>query len=206
MKLLVAVLGLSLACAVPTSAATGPDPQPLAIRVQAENVEAIHLPSYDPEVPIAVVVTTARERSDELSLVASGPAGRSVRAPLARDANGVFNGTLALRDAGTWRLQLASRSGSLRTLTSQVMLDVEIPPPTNAGPIGWAVGSAVFIVFGGGGFLLLRRFAPAKPRPSRADEPALSPVSPASKPIAATFPGRAPRHPVGVNSAMGYET
>jgi hypothetical protein len=156
MKLLVAVFGLCLASGVPTLAATGPAPQPLSIRVHAETVEATHLPSYDPQAPIVVAVT-AEKPVDELSVVASGPAGRSLHVPLARGASGGFTGILTLSDPGGWRLQLASRNGTLRTVTSPVMLDVVSPPPSNAAPIGWAVGSAIFIVFGGGGFLLLRR-------------------------------------------------
>jgi hypothetical protein len=207
MKLLVAVLGLSLAGAAPASAAISSGPQPLAIRVQADNVEATHLPSYEPQAPIAVVVTVAKERNDQLSLVASGPAGHSLRVPLTRDANGAFNGTLSLGDQGLWRLQLASRAGALRTVTSPVMLDVESPPPSNAGPIGWAVGSAIFFVFGGGGFLLLRRLTPANSRPRSTVEPAHRPIEPAGGlAAAAAQPAYAKKHAVGLNSAISYET
>jgi len=157
MKLLVAVLGLSLASAEPALAAPGPAPQPLALRVRAENVEATHLPSYDPQVPIAVNVSADDERTDELSVVAAGPTGRLLRMPLARGTDGSFGGTMSLSDAGTWWLQLAARDGTLRTLTTPVALDVATPPPSNADAIGWAVGSAIFLVFGGGGFLVLRR-------------------------------------------------
>jgi hypothetical protein len=156
MKFLVAVLGLSLASAAPSLAAIGAAPQPLALRVRAENVEATHLPSYDPQAPIAVNVVADDKRTDELSVVAAGPTGRLVRVPLVRGTNGSFSGTVPLSDAGTWRLQLAASDGTLRTLTTPVALDVATPPPSNAAAIGWAVGSAIFLVFGGGGFVLLR--------------------------------------------------
>jgi len=207
MKLLVAVLGLSLACAAPTLAATDSGPQPLALRVQADNVEATHLPSYDPRQPIAVIVTAARERADELSVVAAGPAGRSLSVPLTRDENGAFIGTLSLSDPGLWRLVLASRSGTLRTLTSPVMLDVKQPPHSNAGSIGWAVGSTIFVVFGGGGFLLLRRSAPEKTRAVGANDTAHGPLRPASgAATGAAHPHPARKHPIGVTTAVGYET
>jgi hypothetical protein len=157
MKLVVAVLGLSLASAAPALAVTAPDPVPLAIRVEGDRAQATHLPAYDPSVPIAVTVTGTAKTGDDLSVVASGPAGRSTHLPLARGADGAFTGMLSLSDPGTWRLQLAARNGTLRTLTSPVMLDVQLPPPSNAGSIGWAVGSTIFIVLGGGGFLVLRR-------------------------------------------------
>ncbi len=163
MKLLVAVLGLCLASATPVLAATGAGSQLLAIRVNGDSAQATHLTAYDPQLPIAVSVAAGDRRTDELSVVASGPTGPSFRIPLVRSASGSFDGTLALGDAGTWRLQLAARDGTLRTLTSPVVLDVASPPPSNAVPIGWAVGSVIFIVFGGGGFLLLRREAGQEP-------------------------------------------
>jgi hypothetical protein len=157
MKLLAAVLVLCLTSATPALAATGAAPQPLAIRVQGDSVQATHLPAYDPRLPITISVAAGDKQTDELSVVAAGPAGQSLRVPLASGADGSFSGTLSLSDAGTWRLQLAARNGTLRTLTSPVVLDVASPPPSNAVPIGWAIGSVIFIVFGGGGFLSLRR-------------------------------------------------
>jgi len=157
MKLAVAVLGLSLASVAPAFAATGSAPQPLALRVRAENVEATHLPLYDPQTPIAVNVSAADKRTDDLTVVAAGPTGRLLRIPLVRGTNGTFTGTLSLTDAGTWRLQLAARNGTLRTLTTPVALDLATPARSKAAAIGCAVGSAIFLVFGGGGFLLLRR-------------------------------------------------
>jgi hypothetical protein len=156
MKLLVAVLGLLLASGAPALPATSAASQTLAMRVNGDGVQATHLPSYDPRVPIAVTVRAGEKRMDALSLLAYSPAGRTLNVSLARAADGLFAGSLSLPDEGRWRLQLASRDGTLRTLTAPVMLDVAAPP-SNAAPIGWAVGTAIFIVFGGGGFLLLRR-------------------------------------------------
>jgi hypothetical protein len=161
MKLVVAALGLCLASVSPALPATVADAQPLAVTVAGSSVRATHLPSYDPQIPIAV--TVAADQARDLSLVASGPAGRSRLVPLAHAANGSFGGRMSLNEPGTWRLQVAVRDGSVHTRTSPVMLLVAPPPPSNAAPIGWAVGIGIFIIFGGSGFLLLRRRVPAEP-------------------------------------------
>jgi hypothetical protein len=171
MKLLVAVLGLLLGSGAPALAATAAASQTLAMRVHGDGVQATHLPSYDPRVPIAVTVRAGEKRMDALSLLAYSPAGRSLNVPLTRAADGLFAGSLSLPDEGRWRLQLASRNGTLRTLTAPVMLDVAAPPPSNTAPVGWAVGTAIFIAFGGGGFLLLRR-AGRQARPFELDRAA----------------------------------
>jgi len=164
MKLLVALLGLCFAGAVPALAETSAAPQPVTIRLSGDAVAATHLPSYDPQQPIAVRVETGNERPGDLSLVASGPAGRSLQVPLVTDAGDSYRASMTLADVGTWRLQLAATSGALRTLTAPILLEVAAPPPSYAAAVGWAVGVGTFVIFGCGGFALLRRaFPPAPP-------------------------------------------
>jgi hypothetical protein len=162
MKISVAVLIICLAGIAPTAAA--PAAQPLSISHQAESAQATRLPAYDPSVPIQVSVReSAAVRPAAVRIDAAGPGGGALHVPLTRRPDGTFAGTLALASPGTWRLQLTSRSGSLDTTTAPVSLDVQTPPPSNAGAIGLAVGAGMFVVFGGGGFLLLVR-KPAETR------------------------------------------
>ncbi len=156
MKLWLAVVSIWLAVSVPAGAAESV--QPLAIVIHGDGAQATRLPEYDPRFPIAVRVSDTDQPSiTALTVVATGPAGQAVRSALTRDTDGTFSGSITLADPGSWNLRLTSRSGSLSTDTTPVTLDVQAPPPSNAPAIGFAVGSAIFIVVGGGGFLLLRR-------------------------------------------------
>jgi hypothetical protein len=162
MKLWAALLAACLATAVPAGAAQSS--QPLSITIHGDGAQATRLPEYDPSLPIAIRVTDTDPRTiSELTVVARGPAGNSIRMPLTRDADGTYSGSLALSDPGPWSLHLTSRAGSLSTDTTPVLLAVQAPPPSNAPFIGVAVGAAIFIVIGGGGFLLLRRLAGPRP-------------------------------------------
>jgi hypothetical protein len=161
MKLLLAVLGLSLVAGAP---ALGQTAQSLSISLHGDGAQATQLPQYDPAAPIAVHVMNGDGRPpDALTIVAVGPAGERLRAPLARAGDGTFSGTITLGDEGSWRVNLAASSGSVRTDTTPVTLDVEAPPPSNAWMIGLAVGAAIFLMVGGSGFLLLRRLGDAGP-------------------------------------------
>jgi hypothetical protein len=160
MKLLVAVLGGCLAVSAPALAAA--PSQPLSIRVQGDGAQATRLAAYDPAVPIAITVTNSGAHIDALSIVATGPAGESMRIPLSRIAGETFSGSLTLDDPGAWRLQLTSQTGALHTGMTPVPLNVAVPSPSDAAAVGFAVGAGMFIVIGGSGFLVLRRFsAPA---------------------------------------------
>jgi len=161
MKLLVALLGVWLAAGAPAVAAGAP--QPLSISVHGQGAQATLLPEYEPGAPIAVTVTNrGAQHLDALTVVASGPAGESIRMPLSRAADGTYTGSLALSDEGAWRLRLTSRAGSLSTDTTPISLAVQAPPPSNAWLTGVAVGAAVFLIVGGSGFFILRRTVGAR--------------------------------------------
>jgi hypothetical protein len=156
-KLPIAVLGLYLAAVAPASAQTAQH-QVLSISLHGDGARATQLSQYDPSVPLSVEVTdSGHARIDELAIVAQGPNGESLRTPLARGADSAYRGSLTLDDQGMWRVHLSSRVGTLRTDTTPVTLDVETPPPSNAWMTGLAVGAAVFLIVGLGGFFVLRR-------------------------------------------------
>jgi hypothetical protein len=171
MKLLVALLGLWLAAAIPAGAAQDAGTQPLSIGVHGDGAQATQLPTYDPNLPIAISVSNRDgQRVDALTVAAVGPSGQTANVPLLRTPDGTFTGSVTLPSEGTWRLRLFSRTGPLSTGTTPIALELKAPPPLYAGLVGWAVGSGIFIILGGGGFLLLRRILRnlAKPELERA--------------------------------------
>jgi hypothetical protein len=156
MKFLAALAGLGLASISPALAA--PAPQPLAISLTADRAQTTQLPAYDPSVPIRVSVRPlAAAHVAAVRIDATGPNGAALHVPLRRLSDGSFVGSLTLGDVGTWNVQLASRTGGLGTTTAAVALTVQAPPPSNAGLIGAAVGTSMFVFFGLGGFVVLRR-------------------------------------------------
>lgn len=155
-KLVPLALALVFGCPLAVTAAAAT--QPLTIRVNGDGAQATRLAAYDPSVPIAVAVEeTGAAKLDSITVEASGPVGESERAALGRGEDGIFRGTLALRDQGPWSLRLITRVGPMRTATTPVTLDVAAPPPSDAWEIGLAVGGLIFAIVGGGGFFILRR-------------------------------------------------
>lgn len=158
MKGSLATFLLGLLLGSPFVASAAPAAQPLLINVHGDGARATQLPEYDPAAPIAVTVReTGGQAIDGVVVVASGPAGESVRATLVRTADGSFGGTLVLQDAGAWHLRLTSRMGRMSTDTTPVTLVVQPPPPSNAWLIGVSVGVVIFVAIGGTGFVFLRR-------------------------------------------------
>jgi hypothetical protein len=152
---------LALALGGAPSRAAASDAQPLAISIDGAGARATALPAYDPALPIDLSVNAAGGmRVDDVTVVAAGPNGESVSLPLARTADGGFDGTLQLAEEGAWRLELSSRTGAIRTGTSPVTIEVTAPAPSFAWLVGLGVGVAIFVIIGGSGFVLLRRSAP----------------------------------------------
>lgn len=155
MRLMIAILGLSLASALPASAQ--PPPQQLTIGLTPDEAEATRLPSYDPAAPIAVTVTEpAGRHAEAVTLVAAGPGGQHLDVALARAGETRFHGVLRLGEPGPWSLVVAARGGSLTTQTNALTLQVVQSPPSAAPWIGFAAGSGIFSLLGSGYFLVCR--------------------------------------------------
>jgi hypothetical protein len=129
--------------------------QPLAIVVHGDGAQATQLPSYDPTSAISVTVKNVGSRADAITIIAVGPTGHRLDRLLHRTSSEIFGGMLTLYEQGTWSVRLTSTYRNIRTTTTPITLEVQAPPPSDAWEIGLGVGSAVFLIVGMPGFVLL---------------------------------------------------
>ena len=162
MKRYLVSLLVGLLALVPPGAPAA-DGQQLTITIHGDGARATQLPQYDPGSPIAITVSSTGGNVDAVIVSAAGPQGESIESNLTRAADGTFSGSVTLADEGSWQLRLTSRAGKASTVTTPILLDLEAPPPSNAWQIGLAVGLAIFIVIGVGGFFVLRRLVGTAP-------------------------------------------
>jgi hypothetical protein len=129
--------------------------------VHGDGAQASQLPSYDPTAAIRVTVKNVGSHADAITVVAVGPTGHRQDRLLHRTSSETFAGMLTLDEQGTWHLRLTSSYRNIRTTTTPITIEVQTPPPSDAWEIGLGVGSAIFLIVGMPGFVLLNStFAP----------------------------------------------
>jgi hypothetical protein len=154
MRTFIAVIGLVLGCA---SAAMAQAPtQPLAITIAGAGASARRLEHYNAGQPIEVQVH-APQGITEVIVRATSSEGTSQSFPLPGGANGSFQGSVILATTGMWQIMLVTRSGATSTETTPFTLDVREGSADMSWLVGVAVGSGVFALVGGCGFVFLRR-------------------------------------------------
>jgi hypothetical protein len=154
-KALITLLAL-LSVAPPVALAANVQ-QPLAIIMHRDGAQATRLPSCDPTAAISVTIQDVGSPADAITIVAVGPTGHRLERLLQRTTGETFRGTLTLEEEGTWSLHLISTYKSTSTTTTAITVEVQNPPPTYAWQIGLGVGSAIFLIVGMPGFILLDR-------------------------------------------------
>jgi hypothetical protein len=102
--------------------AAGP-PQTLAVVLHHNAAATERLSHYLAAAPIAVSVGGYARRLHTLTVVAHGPDGESITAPLARIGN-AFSGDLHLLAPGTWTVAFSTQLGSVPAALANVPLDV----------------------------------------------------------------------------------
>lgn len=97
--------------------------QTLRIVLHHDVAEAERLPHYRASAPIAVKVGGYAEGLPPLTVVAHGPGGVAVTAPLVRTGE-TFSGDLRLIAPGTWTVALSAKLGSVSAALADIPLDV----------------------------------------------------------------------------------
>jgi len=148
--------GCTLAVAVPANAAA---PQPLTIAIDGNGAHAHRLEHYVAGKRIAIVAAAPTD-VDGVTVSITDPDGRLQTLPLAPSTAGHFAGSITLPETGAYEFQLATTAAGQATPTEPFSVDVEAQSDT-AWLVGLAVGGGTFVLFGGVGFLALRRMTPA---------------------------------------------
>jgi len=121
--LLLTALALATFVPMPAAAASG---QPLAIFLHGDAARTRLLETYDNVLPISVRVAGDARRMDAVTIIANGPDGNSITAPLVKGTNG-FIGDLKLGAPGTWTLALTTRAGGVSNALAAVSIAVATP-------------------------------------------------------------------------------
>jgi hypothetical protein len=111
-----------LAFAAGSAQAAGPS-QTLRIVLHHDIAETERLPHYRAAAPIAVKVGGYAAGLPPLMVVAHGPGGVAVTAPLVRTGE-TFSGDLRLIAPGAWTVALSAKLGSVSAALANVPLDV----------------------------------------------------------------------------------
>jgi hypothetical protein len=154
MRTLLALIVLVLANTA--AALAQPPDQPLAITIAGPGASARRLEQYTAGQPIDVKVAASQGIAG-VTVRATSADGISQSLPLQAGANGSFQGSLTLATAGMWQIMLVTRSGGTSTETTPFTLDVRESSADMSWLVGVAVGSGVFALVGGCGFVFLRR-------------------------------------------------
>ena len=121
----IVLVGLTaIVCAFAGTGAEAARPeQTLGVVLQRNAAATVRLPRYRAAAPISVNVGGYARRLHTLTLVAHGPGGQAITAPLARTGN-TYTGDLRLVAPGRWTVAFSTRLGSVTSALASVPLDV----------------------------------------------------------------------------------
>lgn len=126
--------------------AAGP-PQTLALVLHRNAAATERLPHYLASAPISITVGGYARRLNVVTVVAHGPHGEAVTAPLARIGD-AFAGDLHLLAPGPWTVAFSTRLGSVPAALANVPLQVVTEDPADlAARFAFAL-AALSIVIG----------------------------------------------------------
>lgn len=97
--------------------------QAIGIVLRHDAAATERLPFYRSASPIAVTVRGDASRLSKVTVIAHGPDGSAITAPLVRTGDS-FSGALILALPGTWTLALSTQLGSVTAALADVPLDV----------------------------------------------------------------------------------
>jgi hypothetical protein len=135
-----------LALADSGAQAAGP-PQTLALVLHHNAAATERLPHYLAAVPIAVSVGGYARRLHTVTVVAHGPNGEAITAPLARIGD-AFAGDLHLLAPGPWTIAFSTELDSVPAALASVPLQVVTEDPADLAARGAFALAALSIVFG----------------------------------------------------------
>jgi hypothetical protein len=119
---LAALIAGVFATAMSGAQAAGPE-QTLGIVLHHNRAATERLPHYRAAAPIAVNVGGYARRLRSLTVIAHGPGGEAITAPLQRTGE-TFTGDLQLAAPGTWTVAFSTQLGSVTAALASVPLDV----------------------------------------------------------------------------------
>jgi hypothetical protein len=131
--------------------------QPLTISIDAHGAHARTLEHYESGRSIAIDAAAPPD-IDGVTLTVTDPDGGLQTLPLAHAGPGHFTGTIALPDAGSYHVLVATSTAGTSTPTEPFAVDAEEPNDI-AWLVGVGVGTGTFCLLGGVGFFALRRLA-----------------------------------------------
>jgi hypothetical protein len=148
-----AVLLAGLLTFISSGAQAAAPEQTLGVVLHRTTAATEQLPHYRSAAPIAVHVD-GREaaRLPSVTVIAHGPGGESVTAPLTRSGT-TFTGTLQLLAPGPWTVAFSSQIGSVTAALANVSLDVE----AEDGDLGARIAFALSALSIAAGLLLVLR-------------------------------------------------
>jgi len=119
---LVGLIAAALAFAGSGAQAAGPA-QTLGVVLHRNAAATERLPHYRAAAPIAVNVGGYARRLHTLTVIAHGPGGQAITAPLARTGD-TFSGDLRLIAPGKWTVAFSTQLGSVTAALASVPLNV----------------------------------------------------------------------------------
>jgi hypothetical protein len=121
--------------------------QTLGIVLHHNRAATERLPHYRTAAPIAINVGGYARRLQSVTLVAHGPGGQAITAPLQRTGE-TFTGNLHLVVPGTWTVAFSTQLGSVSAALASVPLDVVSEDGADLAARFVFTLSALFIIAG----------------------------------------------------------
>jgi hypothetical protein len=121
--------------------------QTLGIVLHHNRAATERLPHYRTAAPIAINVGGYARRLQSVTLVAHGPGGQAITAPLQRTGE-TFTGNLHLVVPGTWTVAFSTQLGSVTAALASVPLDVVSEDGADLAARFVFTLSALFIIAG----------------------------------------------------------